>query len=837
LTATLTQTLPASATGTITLTTNSTWSDGTNVNPDTGTFDLSSLNCAAPVSQTIAGHIYLCNNSNPTNTEQSGGTLAAGGTGLTTVGSTPNPLGATSVTTGDYTMTATPPTGYVLVACSGSSVPNGTGTSATESVTVPSGGAGVGVFYVAPVVAVTQTIAGDIYLCNAGAQSTTDQNGGTLAADGTGLTTVGSTPNQLAATSVTAGDYMMTATPPTGYVLVACSGSSSPNGTGTSATDPVTVPSGGAGVGVFYVTAITQTIAGHIYLCNAGAQSTTEQSGGTLAAGGTGLTTVGSTANPLAATSVTAGDYTMTATPPTGYVLVACSGSSVPNGTGTSATESVTVPSGGAGVGDFYVTAITQTIAGHIYLCNAGAQSTTEQSGGTLAAGGTGLTTVGSTANPLAATSVTAGDYTMTATPPTGYVLVGCSGSSVPNGTGTSATESVTVPSGGAGVGVFYVALDAPAITLLKTASIASFATTGTPVTYSYLVTNTGNVTLNPVVVTDPMVGLSTITCPDTMLAPQGTETCSATYVTTQGDLNVGSINNTGTATGTPPTGPVVTAQSSVTIPAIQSPTIALVKSATQTSYSGVGQTINYNYLITNTGNVTLSAIGVTDAHSGLTGLSCPDASLVPAASETCTASYLVTQGDLNAGSIVNTATAQGTPPGSTTPISSPPSSVTIPVAAVSILKQVCGSASATDCGPGGTGPWSPSVVIPSGNTAYWRITVTNTGQIALTGVTVSDPLVAACSSATSTVSLAIGASFSIYCSSADVTTNLTNVATAGFTGQDGPPPSSSAQATVLVAPVTTSAATTSGPTATAPTSAPTTSPAVSAAAAPPVTG
>ena len=39
-------------------------------------------------------------------------------------------------------------------------------------------------------------------------------------------------------------------------------------------------------------------------------------------------------------------------------------------------------------------------------------------------------------------------------------------------------------------------------------------------ITYSYLVTNTGNVTLNPVTVTDPMTGLSAINCPTSTLTP-----------------------------------------------------------------------------------------------------------------------------------------------------------------------------------------------------------------------------------------------------------------------------------------------------------------------------
>ena len=43
---------------------------------------------------------------------------------------------------------------------------------------------------------------------------------------------------------------------------------------------------------------------------------------------------------------------------------------------------------------------------------------------------------------------------------------------------------------------------------------------------------------------------------PGHSLAPAAIETCTATYTTTQADVDAGVINNTGTATGTPPTGP-----------------------------------------------------------------------------------------------------------------------------------------------------------------------------------------------------------------------------------------------------------------------------------------
>jgi hypothetical protein len=173
---TVTQSLPPSASGLITIDISSTWSDSYSTT-DVGTYDLSQLHCAAP-NQTIAGHIYLCNNANPTTTEQTGGTVAA--TGATPVSATPNPLAPTEVGAGTYTMTATPPPGYQLVTCGGSSTPSASGSTATESVTVPSGGAGVGIFYVVatnPVTSPAATSTGSGGLGSSGGSSSTTPTG------------------------------------------------------------------------------------------------------------------------------------------------------------------------------------------------------------------------------------------------------------------------------------------------------------------------------------------------------------------------------------------------------------------------------------------------------------------------------------------------------------------------------------------------------------------------------------------------------------------------------------------------------------------------------------
>ncbi len=209
-------------------------------------------------------------------------------------------------------------------------------------------------------------------------------------------------------------------------------------------------------------------------------------------------------------------------------------------------------------------------------------------------------------------------------------------------------------------------AIQSPAITIVKSASPSTFSVAGETITYSFDVTNSGNVTLTSVKVDDTdLPGLSAITCPHTTLAAGASQTCTATYLTTTADVDAGSVTNTATAQGKPPTGPpAVSLPSKATITAIQSPAITVVKSASPASFSTAGQTIHYSFDVTNSGNVTLTSVKVDDTDlPGLSAITCPHTTLAAGASQTCTATYLTTTADVDAGSVTNTATAQGKPP------------------------------------------------------------------------------------------------------------------------------------------------------------------------------
>jgi uncharacterized repeat protein (TIGR01451 family) len=272
-------------------------------------------------------------------------------------------------------------------------------------------------------------------------------------------------------------------------------------------------------------------------------------------------------------------------------------------------------------------------------------------------------------------------------------------------------------------------------ITIKKSVAETNLVT-GETLHYSFLVTNTGSVPLTSVAVAEgAFTGhgtMSAVSCPVTTLAPAASTTCTATYTVLQSDVDAGKVDNTASSSGVTPAGQtVVSPNSSASVPGTSSPALTLVKTADPTSITAAGETVDYSFLVTNTGNVTLTDVGVTEtAFSGsgtAPAISCPADTLAPTASQTCTATYTVTQADVDAGEITNTATAHGTPPGSTTPVVSPPDSARVTAPASPSL-TVVKSASPND---------SDSFTV--GRLVTYSFVVTNTGNVTLTDVTVHE--------------------------------------------------------------------------------------------------
>lgn len=209
----------------------------------------------------------------------------------------------------------------------------------------------------------------------------------------------------------------------------------------------------------------------------------------------------------------------------------------------------------------------------------------------------------------------------------------------------------------------------APSISLTKNGALTAGSTAGATIAYSFTVANTGTASLSGVSISDPRVAVAYGTWPGIagQLGVGQSVTASATYTLTQADVDAGSVLNTATATGTPPTGPAVTATAAKTVTLTRTNDLAFTKSATPAFISAAGTVVTYTFRATNTGSTTLTAVAISDPKSGLSTLSYtwPGTAgrLLPGQVVTATATYTTTAADASAGTIANTATATATGP------------------------------------------------------------------------------------------------------------------------------------------------------------------------------
>src|SRR5262249_15727345 len=135
------------------------------------------------------------------------------------------------------------------------------------------------------------------------------------------------------------------------------------------------------------------------------------------------------------------------------------------------------------------------------------------------------------------------------------------------------------------------------------------------------------------IAVDDPTVG--SVTCPTPAapgLAPGASLICRADkpHTVTQADVDAGEVTDTATATGTDtagtksPQSPPARARVPAAAPdpsAAPTKTAPVSRAANQ-DVARLGDTISYSYVVTNTGNVTLASVEVTDPSIG--SVTCP---------------------------------------------------------------------------------------------------------------------------------------------------------------------------------------------------------------------
>ena len=288
-----------------------------------------------------------------------------------------------------------------------------------------------------------------------------------------------------------------------------------------------------------------------------------------------------------------------------------------------------------------------------------------------------------------------------------------------------------------------------PAIQVVKTQALTTdanantLADVGDIVTYSYVVTNTGDATLSSVALTDDVEG--PITLSDvaldgiTVLAVGDSENGSSAHTVTQAEFDANILVNIATATGQGPQSQPVEDTDTQTVNITQNPAIQVVKTqalttdANANTLADVGDIVTYSYVVTNTGDVTLSSVGLVDDIEGTITLSdvALDGITVLAVgdSENGSSAHTVTQAEFDAASLTNIATATGQGPQGQSVLDT--DTQTVPFAQNPAIQVVKSQALTTDANTNGL----PDV----GDIVTYSYVVINTGDATLSSVALTD--------------------------------------------------------------------------------------------------
>lgn len=264
----------------------------------------------------------------------------------------------------------------------------------------------------------------------------------------------------------------------------------------------------------------------------------------------------------------------------------------------------------------------------------------------------------------------------------------------------------------------------------------------GDTIVYSFAVKNIGETTLTTAKLTDDLLDLKDVEClaDGTTVKPGASATCKGTFkhVITQKDVDAGQVANHATLCVDPAYG--LACKPGETTNKVIDPSFTFEKHSEvvlqdeDRGFDGAiaGDEISYWFTVSNTGNVALKNVTIDDDMLGLKGAACVSALPVGGKDVKCetTKSYTITEGDQEAGEVLNAAI--GKVPG----LPDEPSEVIDPTVdpafafdkSVVEIKDPAGKVVA-----GGKAA--------EGDVIHFGFSAENTGDVDITSLLVSDPM------------------------------------------------------------------------------------------------
>ncbi len=250
---------------------------------------------------------------------------------------------------------------------------------------------------------------------------------------------------------------------------------------------------------------------------------------------------------------------------------------------------------------------------------------------------------------------------------------------------------------------------------VVKTAS-ATTASVGQAVTYTYTVRNTGTIGINALTLVDDKLG--TLVPAARTILPGVSTTATSIYTIKESDL-LGPLNNTAVASGVEDrTKKPVSATASATVALTYNAALSLTKVPSSTT-AKVGDTVTYRFTVTNTGNVTIKGLNLTDDKLGT--IKTDKNELAPGAVASASATHVILESDLP-GPLTNLATIQGT--------DSQNKPVTATATATIALTYTAGLAVTKT-------PSSNNAKV--GDTVTYQFSVKNNGSVTINGLALND--------------------------------------------------------------------------------------------------